>query len=284
MKRIRIVAALSAAALLLTITGCTASSDKPVDTAKTQASLGTLKIASMLAFPPFNETVDGKAAGFEVDMINSISKELGYSDIEWIVSDFPGIIPNVAAHKVDMAAAGVTGWAEKGTPTFDVVTKRIEQVSFTRPYYVQSAVLVSNSKKLTSLDQLKPGMKVAVEQASQYYTWANNNLAPKGIEIVAGPQAGLYSQLDAGLVDALIDGTASSAAALAKKPGLVIGDDIPGTSGGFCFVVAKDNTKLLNTLNDAVTKYIKDGSYAKLYEKYFPGTKVPELPSNNFAG
>lgn len=282
MKILKPLQAAAAVGLIAALAAC-ASDATPVKT-EGAADLGQLRAASTMSFPPFESTTDsGEPTGLEVDLIEEIAKRAGYSGVEWTTTQFEGVIPGVAAGKVDVGASGITGWAKEGTPTYDVVVKRTEQVSFTRPFFIENGMLITMDPKVTSVDELKSGTRVAVADGSQYFFWAQENLAPKGIELVAVKHTSeAYTQLEAGLVDAAIDGRATSALVSADRPDLVIGDPIEDITGGFAWAVAPDNTDLLETLNNGLAELLEDGTYEKLYEKYLPGTEIPELPTTSF--
>ena len=46
----------------------------------------------------------------------------------------------------------------------------------------------------------------------------------------------------------------------------------------FRSAVRKGNTKLLAQINDGLRKVYKNGTYAKVYHKWFGNTPVPKLP------
>lgn len=276
-RRLSIFALAAVSALVLS--GCSVLGEEPAD--EPGEGLGILTVGSVMAFAPLSMTVNNEPTGFDVELVEELADRVGYTDVEWIVSDFAGLIPSVASGKIDMAD-NTTGWAEPGTTSYEVVTKRTEQVSFSRPWFLQVAHLVSTDEGLTNVDQLEAGMKVAVEDKTQYFIWAQEHLVPRGIELVPGPQTGLYTQLESGIVDAVLDGTVHASEASNSIDSLIIGDEISETAGGFCFVIAPENDVLLEQMNDGLAELIEDGTYEELFAKYFPGLETPDLPTNNF--
>lgn len=245
-----------------------------------------LKAGSTLSFPPF-EMMDGiTPTGFEVELMEMLAKRAGYDGVDWTQVNFEGIIPGVATDKFEVAASGITGWAPKDSPALAVVQKRTEQVAFTTPHYLYPALVVTDKdyhSDITSVDQLKAGSRVGVVDGTHIFFWAQDVLAPKGIEIIVvktGTQN--YTQLQAGLVDAIIDVRASATKALASDATLQLGDEITALTGGYAFAVAPDNQTLRAALSAALADAIKDGSYAALYTKYFPGATVPDLPTDSY--
>lgn len=282
MKMKMSLVAIATLGLAMSLASC--SSDPTPAATAGAGDLGTMVVASTLSFPPFEMTDEsGQPTGLEVDLIEQIAERAGYSDVEWMTMQFEGVIPGVAAGKVDVGASGITGWSEPGTSSYDVVVKRTEQVSFSRPWFIENGMIVTTDPDLTNVDDLESGMRVAVADGSQYFFWAQENLAPKGIELVAVKHTNeAYTQLEAGLVDALIDGRASSGSVAAEKPEMVVGDPIADITGGFAWAVAPENTAMLTVLNDGLADLIADGTYEELYAEYLPGVEMPELPTNSF--
>lgn len=276
--------AIATVSLMLAACGSGGAAGNSDTAAESEGGLGTLKAVSTMNFEPFQyTTTSGEATGFEVELVETVADRLGYDDVEWTTSQFEGIIPGVAAGKYDIGASGITGWAVEGTPTYDRVIERTQQVSFTRPFYMENGMFITTDPALTNVDQLKSGDKIAVADGSQYYFWAQEHLAPKGVELLAVKQTNdAYMQLEAGLVTAIIDGRATSAKVASENDSLVIGDAIEDISGGFAWALARESTDLLDQINSEFAAMLEDGSYDELFEKYFPGADIPELPTTNF--
>jgi polar amino acid transport system substrate-binding protein len=250
------------------------------------ASAANLNAGSTLTFPPF-EMMDGdKATGFEVELLEMLAKRAGYDGVEWTQVNFEGIIPGVATGKFEIAASGITGWAPPTSPALAVVKRRTEQVSFTTPHYLYPALIITDKDfhpEITSVDQLTAGMKVGVVDGTHIYFWAQDVLASKGVEVIAVKSgAQTYTQLQAGLIDALVDVRASANKAASTDDTLQLGDEVPALTGGYAFAVSPGNDALRGALSKALAEAVADGSYAQLFKKYFPDATVPELPTNAY--
>ena len=285
MKLIRITTVIAAAALTIGLAGCATSPEGPGN-AENPTHEGMLTAGSTLSYPPFEFMEGDTPTGFEVELAETLAKSIGYDGVTWIATNFEGIIPGVATGKFDFAASGITGWAPDGSPALAVVNKRTEQVSFTTPHFLYPALIVTSSKKhpeITSVDQLTAGMKVSVVDGSHVYFWAQDVLAKKGVEVIAvksGAQA--YTQLAAGLIDATVDVKAAAVKAQQANADLQLGEEVPALTGGYGFAYSPSNDELRSAFSDALAKAVADGSYAKLYEKYFPGEDVPTLPTTAY--
>ena len=80
-------------------------------------------VGMSMDFPPFEFIQNGKPAGFEVDLINEVGQILN-KKIKFIDIDFPGIIGNLNAGKIDVGVSG-----------FNITDERKKSVDFIDCYY-----------------------------------------------------------------------------------------------------------------------------------------------------
>lgn len=91
---------------------------------------GTLTMATNAEFPPYEDEVDGKIIGFDVDMAMAICDELGM-ELKIKDMDFSSIITSVSIGESDIGVAGIS-----------VTPEREEIVDFTQGYAVSSQVII----------------------------------------------------------------------------------------------------------------------------------------------
>jgi polar amino acid transport system substrate-binding protein len=91
---------------------------------------GILNVALDPEKTPFAFTKDGAYAGYDVEVMAHIAKELGYG-IEFAGMSFGGVLPAIASGKYDLAAAGIA-----------ITEERAESVDFTDPYFFGTTSLV----------------------------------------------------------------------------------------------------------------------------------------------
>ncbi len=232
---------------------------------------GVLTVGSCLDYKPFEWVAQGDQKGFDVDLTEEIARRLGLK-VDWITANFNTIFTAVAGHKFDMVAAAVTATGDTGQ-------ERAQTVSFSSFYYNSRQSMAVNPDArpdLTSTDQLGNGDSVGVQKGTTGKAWAEENLAPKGVEIrtyTAAPDA--FRDLQAGRVDAVINDEPASAAIVTDFPPTKVVQPID-TNEKYALAFAKDTPNLLAAVNQAVADIIKDGTYEKIYAKYFPGAPVPE--------
>jgi len=145
------------------LTACTNSTDAPAASSgdsllNTNQSRGTLNETTSRLYPPeFYKDKSGKPAGYDIDILNLLAKDLGVKLNIIDVPDNAANIANVQSGKADIVSAGLVN-----TP------KRSLVLNFTRGYvpYTQ-VVIVPTSGGATSIADLnQPGKKITALTAS----------------------------------------------------------------------------------------------------------------------
>jgi ABC-type amino acid transport substrate-binding protein len=125
---------------------------------KTIQSRGTLNVTTSLLYPPeFFKDPSGKPAGYDIDVLNLVAKDLNVKLNIIDVPDNAANIANVQSGKADMVSAGLVN-----TP------KRALVMNFTKGYVPYTQILmVTTSGGINSVADLnKAGKKVTALQAS----------------------------------------------------------------------------------------------------------------------
>jgi polar amino acid transport system substrate-binding protein len=228
---------------------------------------GTLTVGSDIPFEPFEfEDEQGNETGFDVDLIEEIAARNDLT-VDWVTTPFDTIFTQLAAGQFDVVASATT-----------ITDERRQQVNFTDPYYVAQQALTTNSERtpdVTSLNDLKAGDTVAVQEGTTGQDWAEANLAPRGIRIQAFPGAPEpYAALEAGTVTGVIFDEPSAVAEAQKRPAFRVVQVV--TEERYGFAVNPDNEELLDEMNETLREIIDDGTYAEIYAKYFnsPGGDI----------
>jgi polar amino acid transport system substrate-binding protein len=217
-----------------------------------------LKIGSNIDNPPFEFYNDGgKAVGFDIDLITAMAKEAGY-DVDIKDYQFSGLIPAVTAKKIDVAVSPIT-----------ITEDRKKTVDFTDSHYLSGLTIMvrKDEKRINNLKDLE-GKKIAVPLGS-----TSEALAGKiRNAILTRVDSEIFPFLTQKKVDAIIyDAPVNSYYIKTSKENntKVVGDIMESEEYGFA--VSKENTKLKNELNAALKKLRNNGTYAKIYEKWFGG-------------
>src|SRR5919204_1094562 len=235
---------------------------------------GQLTVGSCLDYSPFEFTDPntGKLTGFDVEMIDAIAQRLGLK-VTWVKANFNTIFTALAANKFDAVAAAST-----------ITPERQQVVNFTDPYFDSDQSLTVNTQKTPSIkttNDLKKGDVVGVQRGTTGHDWAVEHLQPKGVVIksyVNAPDA--FTDLESGAVAGVINDQGSSLSEASKRPGEKVVQLIV-TVGHYGFAVTKDNPKLLAAMNTALKDIMDDGTYAKIFKKWFPKNPVPPAYSGS---
>ena len=271
MKKLGAVAASLAFAGALALTGC-GNSDAPADaTGSADASGsdtmqlvtdGTLTIGTSAEYEPFEYMEDGEYKGFDLELAQAIADDLGLElKIENV--DFDTIVPGVASGtKYDMGIAAITATPE-----------REKEVGFTDSYYMddQAIVTMADNTEITGdnyADALNAeGVKIAVQSGSTAEAFAKENFP--NAELVPFKNAtDCFAAVQSSQANALV--TNRSVAAQLVATSFSNEQVIKQISTGeeYAIAVNKDNTALLDALNDSIAKLTEDGTVDELMTKY----------------
>jgi polar amino acid transport system substrate-binding protein len=248
--------------------GASAAGSAP---AVTTLEAGVLSVGSCLDYPPFESVKGGDEVGFDVDVTEAIAKKLGLQ-VKWVRANFDTIFTAVAGGQFDMVAAAVTATGKTGE-------ERAQTVAFSDYYYNSRQSLAVNTQEtpdIQSTDDLGDGDAVGVQRGTTGKIWAEENLQPNGVEIrtyTAAPDS--FRDLQAGVIQGVINDEPSSVEIVTEFPGLEVVEPID-TNEKYAFAFAKDTPDLVAAVNGALRTLIDDGTYATIYEKWFPGAPVPD--------
>ncbi len=276
MKKSRLIALLSALMILaamVVVVGCGSSDDSSSGSGDFQSELiteGTLTVGSDIPYVPFEMGQAPDYTGFDIELVDDIANRL---DLDVKIEDtaFDTIFTDVAQGKFDMVASAAT-----------ITPEREQQVNFSDPYFEsEQALLVPPGSDITSVEDLS-GKTVAAQDGTTGEAYANDETDagqvrgfPTGAAAIA---AVVNGQADAAIIDAPVAEDAASKG----QAGFEIATHIPtGEYYGFAF--AKDTPELLKAVNGALSDLIDDGTYEKLFKKYFNATPPASITDGTAA-
>jgi glutamine transport system substrate-binding protein len=223
------------------------------------AGAANLVVATDTSFVPFEFNQNGKYVGFDIDLLNALTKKIGVT-YTLKPMDFDGIIPALQTKSIDLAIAGMT-----------IKSERMKAVDFSYPYYKTSVKLLvrSNNTDIKSIADLK-GKVVAVKTGTTSVDIAKQAGAKT---ILQFPNIdGAYLAVQAGQADASIY-DAPNVLYFVKTAGAgkvkAVGPDVYAQTYGIAFPMGSDLRKKFDI---ALLQLIEDGEYANIYEHWF-GTK-----------
>ena len=224
----------------------------------------TLDMATNAAFPPYEFVEGGDYAGIDVEIAGKIAEKLGMT-LEIKDVEFGSIVGGVQTGKFDMGMAGMT-----------VTEERLQSVNFSTSYATGiQVVIVAEDSAIASLDDLKGdgSMKFGVQQDTTGDIYASSSVEDGGygednvIRYKTGADA--VQALKTGKVDAVIIDNEPAKSFVAAVEGLKI-LDAEWAVEDYAIAIAKENTALLDAVNNALAELTADGTVAGIIAKYIP--------------
>jgi polar amino acid transport system substrate-binding protein len=204
--------------------------------------------------------------GFEVDLINALSKELG-RPIERKHADFDKLIDSMNLGDVDFAMNGL-----------EITPENLRRARFTRPYYIYQLQLIAridDNRFITLQDCKDNGLKLGTLNGSA----AAKVLRDNGIEIVAlDKQDNIFDNLTDKVTDAVLFDMPIALYYVVPDPQIehrkkkytgrfkFVGQ--PLAEGYYGIAVKKDDAALAKELDDALGRVIQSGELKRILTKW----------------
>jgi len=244
--------------------------------------------------PPLRTGVDGTFAphampklgggteGFQIDLFTEVARRMKRQIVIDSVS-FSTLIPGLLSGRYDFIAAPVT-----------VTKERAESMIFTAGYMWTAFQfgIKKGSAPIKDWSDLK-GKVVAVNKGTPYETLSRAEGAKYGFTVQAyDTQPDATQAVLSGRAYATLGGNTTIVYAASKNPQFVADLELSSTRAHWAAPFRKDSVALRNQMQDALDCMKKDGTIAKLSEKWFgrapgpdalervitPGYGVPGMP------
>ncbi|MDK2124285.1 basic amino acid ABC transporter substrate-binding protein [Parachitinimonas caeni] len=240
-----------------------ASADKPADAAKPAAAAAgkVYKVGTDAAYAPFESLNEQKQiVGFTADVLNAVAEKGGFK-VEFHNTPWEGIFQTLANGDRDLVASSVT-----------ITDERKQTMDFSEPYFeAKQLIAVGKGSKIAKADDLKD-KKVGVQTGTTGDEVVQKMLGKTNPNIKRFESTPLALQeLQNGGVDAVVadNGVVINFVNNNKAAGLSMIDDPSFAKEFYGFAVKKGNAELIAKLNDGIAKIKADGTYDKIYAKYF---------------
>jgi len=223
---------------------------------------GTLRVGMEPGYMPFEMTnKKGEIIGFDVDMAKRIAKAMGVK-LELVSTAWDGIIPALITKKYDMIMSGMT-----------LTQERNLKISFANPYIVIGQSILVDKKlagEVKSYSDLNNKKYTVASKLGTTGEQATKRMIPKANYIsFETEQEGVMDLLN-GKVDAFVYDLPFNAIAFAEMgQGTVVLLDDPFTYEPLAWAVNRGNADFLNWLNNFLAQAKNDGTYDKIYKKWF---------------
>lgn len=256
-KKLFVLAATAITAATL-LAGCGSSGDKK----EADQAGSTFVVGMEPTFPPFEFTEDDKYIGFDIDFAQAVCDKMGVK-MEVKSMGFDALIPALKSGQIDMIASGM-----------DATPERAKQVAFTTTYFHDgySVVVRKDNTSIHGFNDLKNSV-------------VGSQVGTKGVELAQNTGATVkqydansqgWLELNSGTCDAVVINT-SVALYYLKQGGdkdLKLAGDSQLAPDGLAMAISKDKPERLEKVNKAIKELKEDGTYAKLYQKWF-GVEPP---------
>jgi polar amino acid transport system substrate-binding protein len=246
-------ALLLAGVVAVAVAGCGSSSDSSGSTSASGG--GALTVGSDIPYPPFEQGKPGNYTGFDIELMEAIAGKIGRT-AEFQDTSFETIFRDVAQGKFEAVISAAT-----------ITPEREKAVAFSDPYYLsEQAILVNEGSPITGLKDLE-GKTVGAQQGTTGLELGKEKANAGELRpYPEGPDA--VNALKSGTVEAVIIDAPVAQNAVEKSGGVEIAEKVP-TEESYGIAVALDNTELLEEINQGLKEVEEDGSYTKIYEKWF---------------
>ena len=215
---------------------------------------GKLIMSTNAAFPPYEMVADdGSFEGIDVEVAGAIAGKLG---LELVVDDmdFDAALLAVQQNKSDIVMAGVT-----------VTEDRQLIMNFSDSYATGVQVVIVKEGSDVTLDNLGEKM-IGTQRGTTGYIYTSGDYGDDHVTAydngASAVQALLNGQVDCGVID-----SAPAEAFVAANAGLTILDTEYVTEN-YAIGVNKDNTALLDAINQALAELTADGTVQAIVDKY----------------
>lgn len=225
---------------------------------------GELRVASLGDAKPYTFTdASGNFTGFDVEFFTDVAHRIGINKVSFVGQDFAGILPSVANGRYDAGVAAI-----------GITPARSKVVDFSDGYLAgYLTVLTRKDSGVTDVKTLAKH-RLAVVQGTLQENYAVQHFTQT--DLVRFPDNNsAISALNNGTVDAdFLDYEAAKD--YAAHFNLVHAADIPSFDAPAGFAIAKGKPAFKAALDKAIQASMQDGTWKKLYEKWFPGSPMPK--------
>jgi polar amino acid transport system substrate-binding protein len=275
-RRTRVIGALAAAATALTVSACGSgdgSSNSSAGADENPYGLiepGTIRVASMGDAKPYTFTDEnGEFSGFDVELFTDVAQRIGVDDVVFTGQDFSAILPAVANGQFDAGVAAI-----------GITDERKQTVDFSDGYLAGYLTVLTADSGIKDEDDLA-GTRLGVVQGTLQEKYATEHFPDAELVRFPDNNSGV-SALNSGSIDAHFLDYEAAKQYGEQYDGLELAINIPSFDAPAGFAIKPGNDAFREALNGALHDAMQDGTWKELYEKWFPGSPMPEqyLPSD----
>ena len=213
----------------------------------------------------------GQLVGFEIDLMNEVTKENGW-EVIYEPTLFATLLPGVVTRLYDVAISCIF-----------ITPERQQQVNFTEPYYASGMWLITlKGSNIRSINDLTPAIKLGSMAGTAWETYAREHTTAQ--IVYSANVTELFDSLARGAVSAVINEREVLMEYLRTHPQVemqIVGEPLTYDECGIATNI--DEPRFLADLNGALTKIKANGSYEKIYRKWFGDLEPMVKPNRSTA-
>jgi polar amino acid transport system substrate-binding protein len=226
---------------------------------------GVLKVGTTPTYVPFEMTdKQGRIVGFEVDLLQAMSRALGV-ELELVAVPYTKLLSGLMARKFDLIGSGMT-----------VTQERNLKLNFSDSFIVVGQTVLLHPRlagKVASIEDLdEAGYRIATTEGTTAEAAAQRFLGAARLSSFATPEEGVR-QVVSGAADAFIHDAPYNLIAMTRPENqALLALEQPFTYEPLAFGLKKGDYDSLNWINHFLNQVAQDGTYDRLYDKWFKDT------------
>ncbi len=247
--------------------GCGGGSTPAPATGKTETPKGVtdkikqtkvFTVGTDATFKPFEFKVDGKYTGFDIELVEAVGKELGATKVEYVDTEFKGLIPGLLAKKFDLIVSAMY-----------ITDERKKTIAFSDTYFPGglSIMVKKDNNSIKGIKDLN-GKKVSVQIGTKSAKYLEEPQFKEIKLVKVETNNDMFMELETGKVDAVVTGLPAAKTYTKEKNTTKV---LPNTltEEFYGYGMRKDDQDLVKAVNEALKKLKADGTYDKLVKKWF---------------
>lgn len=238
----------------MTLAGCGGSSS-------TSSGSKTYIVGTDAAYAPFEaQNEQNTIYGFDIDLMNAIAAKAGIT-VKFVNTPWEGIFKTLDQGDRDLLISAIT-----------ITDERKKSMDFSEPYFeAKQLIAVPKDSAVSKLDDLK-GKKIGVQTGTTGDEVVSNKFGKDNPDIKRFESTPLaLKELAAGGLSAVVadNGVVINYVTNNSDKGFKMVEDSSFEKEYYGIAVKKGNKELLDKINTALKQIKDDGTYKKVYDKYF---------------
>jgi polar amino acid transport system substrate-binding protein len=219
------------------------------------------------AYAPFeSQNEKGEIVGFDIEVVKAAAQKAGI-EVKFLNTPWEGIFNSVAQGDRDLLVSAIT-----------ITDERKQTLDFSAPYFdAQQLIAVKSDSKIAKFDDLKK-LKVGVQNGTtgdEVITKLQGKDSANVKRFESTPLA--LKEMESGGVDAVVADNGVVVHYVNNNPDSKFKtiSDTTFASEQYGIAVKKGNAELLEIINKGLAGIKADGTYDKIYAKYFGAAPAP---------